>query len=75
MDSSFRKATEIKDRYEVVWMGLKNVTSVGTGKTRDGKSSIVISLAIDDPETKSIFPVEIEDIPIEFRISGDIDVH
>jgi hypothetical protein len=67
------KAAEIKNRYEILWMGLKNVTSVGTGKTSDGKTSIVISLAIDDPETRSIFPAEIEDIPLEFRISGDID--
>ncbi len=54
-------------------MGLKIVSGVGTGKTREGKLCIVISLSRDDPATRNIFPVEIEGIPIEIRIIGKVD--
>jgi len=73
MESSLRKAKKIVRRYEQIWMGLKNVSGVGTGKTREGKLCIVISLSRDDPATRNIFPVEIEGIPFEIRISGKID--
>ncbi len=73
MESSVRKAGKIVSRYEQIWMGLKNVSSVGTGKTSEGKLCIVISLSRDDPATRNIFPVEIEGIPVDVRISGKVD--
>ena len=73
MESSLRKAGKIVSRYEQIWMGLKNVSAVGTGKTREGKLCIVISLSRDDPYTRNIFPAEIEGIPVDVRISGKVD--
>ena len=72
MNSSIKKAGEIIKIYRQIWMTLENVTGVGTGKTKDGRTCIVISLAKEDPVTCDIFPSEIEDFPIEFRITGKI---
>ena len=73
MDGSIRKAGKIVSRYEQIWMGLKNVSAVGTGKTSEGKLCIVISLSSEDPYTRSIFPPEIEGIPVDVRITGKVD--
>ncbi len=73
MDYNIRKAKKIINRYEQIWMGLKNVSSIGTGKTSEGRLCIVISLSGDDPKTRRIFPAEIEGIPVEVRIIGKVD--
>lgn len=73
MTNSVNKAEELIKRYKHIWMGLENVTGVGKGKTKDGRTSIVISLSKDDPATRNIFPAEIEGLPIEIRISGEIN--
>lgn len=72
MDSSHEKAKMIINRYGEIWMGLDYVTSVGIGKTDEGHTSIIISLEKDNPSTRDIFPAEIEDIPVQFKISGTI---
>ncbi len=72
MTESMGKAKKIKKLYEEIWLELDNVTAVGSGKTKDGRICLVISLSHDDPVTRNIFPREIEDIPIEFRISGEM---
>jgi hypothetical protein len=73
MDSAMIKAFEIRERYEKIWMALENVTAVGTGMTSDGRTGIIISMEKDDIVTKNIFPPEIEGVPVELRISGNID--
>ena len=73
MDNLTKKAGKIINRYKKIWMGLENVSAVGIGKTCDGIPCIIISLSRDDPATREIFPLEIEDIPIEFMVSGTID--
>jgi hypothetical protein len=73
MTESMVKVNKIKKLYEEIWLELDNVTAVGSGKTKDGRICLVISLNCDDPATRDIFPREIEDIPIEFRISGGMD--
>ncbi len=73
MKSSVTKAGEIIKRYEQIWMGLENVTGVGTGKTNDGRTCLVISLVKDDQFTRDIFPSEIEGLPVQVRISGNFD--
>jgi hypothetical protein len=70
MINIFDRAAEIKKIYGNIWLELDNVTAVGTGRTKDGRTSIVISLGRDDPATRELFPPEIEDIPIEFRVTG-----
>ncbi len=73
MSSSLKKAEEIIKRYEQIWMGLENVTGIGTGKTNDGRTCLVISMAKDDRPTRDLFPVEIEGLPVEVRISGEFN--
>lgn len=73
MTNSVNKAEELIKRYKHIWMGLENVTGVGKGKTKDGRTCIVISMTKDDPATRNIFPLEIEGLPIEIRISGEIN--
>ncbi len=73
MDSSHNKAKVIIERYREIWMGLDNVTSIGIGKTNEGRTAIVISLEKDNPSTRDIFPVEIEDTPVKFKISGKME--
>lgn len=75
MSGSLRKARKIKEMYEQIWLGLDKVTAVGTGKTTGGRICIVISLSCDDPETKNMFPPEIEDVPIELRVTGQTQIH
>ena len=72
METSIQKACKIKKIYEKIWLDIENVTGVGTGKSKDGRICLVISLAKDEPSTRDIFPVEIEGIPVEFRITGEI---
>ncbi len=72
MDSSHNKAKKIIERYGEIWMGMEYITSVGIGKTDEGDTAIVISLEKDNPSTRDIFPAEIEDIPVRFKISGTI---
>ncbi len=72
MNSSTKEAGEIIKRYKQIWMALENVTGVGTGKTKEGGVCIVISMAKEDPVTCDIFPAEIEDFPVEFRITGEM---
>jgi hypothetical protein len=62
---------KIKSIYEGIWLELDKVTAVGTGRTRDGRPALIISLSSDDQPTKDIFPAEVEGIPIEFRITGE----
>ena len=57
-------------RYGEIWMGLDSVTSIGVGKTDEGKPSIIISLEKDIPATRDVFPAEIEGVPVQFKISG-----
>ena len=73
MNSSVKKAEEIIKRYAQIWMGLENVTGIGTGKTNDGRICLVISMAKDDQATRDIFPAEIEGLPVEVRIGGKFD--
>ena len=70
MESTDEHAKKIINRYEEIWMGLDGVTSVGLGKTAEGAASIIISLEQDTPSTRDIFPVEIEGIPLQFKICG-----
>lgn len=74
MEDSVSKATGIIKLYEKLWLELENVTGVGTGKTKEGRTCLVISLSEDNQATRDIFPAEIEGIPVEFRISGEIDM-
>ncbi len=69
------KAAQLKKIYGKIWLGLDKVTAVGTGRTRDGRTGIIISLSSDDQATRDIFPPEIEDVPIEFRITGKTQIH
>lgn len=73
MSNSSKKAKKIIDRYKMIWMTLDHVTSVGTGKTDDGKVCLVISLSEDNEATKELFPAEIEDLSVQFRISRQPD--
>ncbi len=73
MDSTIRHAGDIIKRYKEIWMKLEHVTGVGTGKARDGRICIIISLENDEASTRDIFPAEIEGVPIEIKISGKID--
>jgi hypothetical protein len=75
MGESFEKASKIREMYEQIWLGLDKVTAVGTGKTADGRICIVISLSSDDPDTTNMFPPEIEDVPIEFRVTGETHIY
>ena len=67
------KAGEVKNRYSQIWMGLDCVTAVGTGITSNGKPGIIISMEKEDTATRNIFPPEIEGIPVEVKITGEID--
>jgi hypothetical protein len=73
MSNSSKKAKKIIDRYKMIWMTIDNVTSVGTGKTDDGRVCLIISLSEDNEATKELFPAEIEDLPVQFRISRQPD--
>jgi hypothetical protein len=73
MTEQMKKALRIKKIYEQIWLELENVSAVGTGTTENGRTCLVISLVSDDPVTKDIFPREIEDIPIHFKVSGEMD--
>ncbi|MFP4366476.1 MAG: hypothetical protein ACLFQA_05220 [Bacteroidales bacterium] len=73
MTNSVNKADELIKRYRNIWMGLENVNGIGKGKTKDGRYCIVISMVKDDPATRNIFPAEIEGLPVEVRISGEIN--
>ncbi len=73
MIESKEKVMKVKNIYEKIWLELEKVNAVGTGKTRDGRLGLVISLSCDDPATKEIFPGEIEGVPIEFKITGETD--
>jgi hypothetical protein len=73
MDYSLQKAREIRNRYEEIWMELGFVTAIGIGLTSSGRTGIIISLEKDDPAIRSIFPAEIEGIPIEVKITGEIN--
>lgn len=73
MDTSLERARKIIKTYRDVWLGLENISSVGTGRTDDGRVCIVISMVKDDPATRDIFPGELDDIPVEFSISGKIN--
>jgi hypothetical protein len=73
MDKLMIKASEVKNRYEKIWMGIENVTSVGTGITSKGKPGIIISLERDEATVRNIFPPELEGVQLEIVISGNID--
>jgi hypothetical protein len=73
MDKLLIKAREVKNRYEKIWMGLENVTSVGTGITSKGKPGIIISMEKDNVYVRNIFPPEIEGVQVEIKVSGNID--
>jgi hypothetical protein len=73
MDHNLQRAREIRKRYEDIWMDLEFVTSIGIGLTSSGNTGIIISMEKDDPAIKNIFPAEIEGIPVEVRISGEIN--
>ena len=73
MSNPAEKAKKIINRYKMIWMKLEHVTSVGTGKKDDGSVCLVITLSEDSQATKEIFPAEIEDLPVEFRIGSQPD--
>ena len=73
MENAKRHAGDIINRYRDIWMKIEHVTGVGTGKARDGRICIIISLESDEASTRDIFPAEIEGVPIEIKISGKID--
>jgi hypothetical protein len=73
MNKLLIKVREVKNRYEMIWMGLEDVTSVGTGITSKGKPGIIISMEKDNVSIKNIFPPEIEGVQVEIRVSGNID--
>ncbi|TVR70458.1 MAG: hypothetical protein EA408_11185 [Marinilabiliales bacterium] len=70
MENSDEQAKMIISRYGEIWMGLDSVTSIGVGKTDEGKTTIIISLEKDIPATRDVFPAEIEGVPVQIRISG-----
>ncbi len=73
MDEAMDKVRKIKSIYEDIWLELEKVTAVGTGRAKDGRTALVISLSSDDKATKDIFPAEVEGIPIEFRVTGEAE--
>ncbi len=73
MENLQNKAERIKKTYSDIWLGLDHVAAVGTGTTNDNQICIVISLEEDDESTRNIFPKEIEDIPVEFKITGKLE--
>ena len=75
MEKPDNKAAEVINLYRAIWLGLEHVTGVGLGKSDDGRTCIVISLSEANTATMDIFPAEIEGIPVECRVTGEIYLH
>jgi hypothetical protein len=73
-DDELNRISMVKMRYQGIWMGLNNVSAVGVGITSDGRPGIIISMKREDVSTRKLFPAEIEGIPVEINISGNINI-
>ncbi len=73
MEYLHKKAEKILARYKNKWLALENVTSAGIGRTSKGSPCIIISLAQEDNAIREMMPPEIDGIPLEVKVSGEID--
>ncbi|HLF34949.1 MAG TPA: hypothetical protein VI583_11970 [Cyclobacteriaceae bacterium] len=65
------KAVAVKKRYEKQWLGISGVTAVGLGMINN-KPGIIISIERDAEKMRALIPADVEGIPIEIRLSGNL---
>jgi len=66
-----KKATEVKQRYEKKWLGIRGVTAIGLGQIDDNIGIIISVDNITEIEQAQI-PAQVEGIPIEIKLTGKL---
>ncbi len=72
MNPKINKCKKIKNYYERKWFQIKGVVAVGIGNTIDDKICIIISVNKNAKRIRQLIPLEIEGIPIEIKVTGEI---
>ena len=72
MDPTINKCKKIKNYYERKWFQIKGVVAVGIGKTSDNEVGLIISVVKNAKRIRKLIPLQIEGIPIEIIVSGEI---
>ena len=72
MSQEIEKARQIKQKYEKDWLKIPDISAIGIGNTSSGKIGIIISLKTDSVQSRKQIPPEVNGVPIEIKISGEI---
>lgn len=71
MSQEIEKVRQIKQKHEKDWLKIPNISAIGIGNTSSG-IGIIISLKTDSVETRGKIPLEVDGVPIEIKITGEI---
>lgn len=71
MSDETERARRVKRENEARWLALEGVVAVGIG-TVGGRPGIVVSVRADSPRLRRELPSEVEGVPVEVRVSGDL---
>ena len=72
MSQEIEKARQVKQKHEKEWLKIPDITAIGIGKTSSGKIGIVISFKTEAAKTGHQIPADIDGVPIEVNVSGEI---
>lgn len=72
MSEETERAKRVKRENEARWLGLEGVVAVGVGQTADGRPAVVVSVRADDARLRRALPAQVDGVPVEVRVSGDL---
>jgi hypothetical protein len=72
MSQEIEKVRQVKQKHEKDWLKIPEIAAIGIGNTSSGKIGIVISLKTASAMARQQIPQEVDGIPIEVNISGEI---
>lgn len=73
MAPSMDRVLQVKRKHENAWLSIDGVVAVGVGTTSDNLAAIVVSVASGSAPVRARIPQAVEGVPVEVRVTGQLN--
>jgi hypothetical protein len=71
-EESLDRVRAVKRLHEKRWLACDGVVAVGIGQRADGSPQIVVSVEADAARIRREIPEQVEGVPVEIRVTGQM---
>jgi len=72
MQEEIERIKIVKRKYEKQWLSIDGVIAIGIGFTKNKKTGLIISVKDLNVKVQQSIPNEVEGIPVEINVTGEI---